>query len=127
MFGKKKVNIAQQRIDSLVGAETGVKGDLDFTGGLRVDGQVVGNIKNTEGNTDSTLVLSEKAKVVGEVHVPHVVINGTVDGPVFATEYLELLANARVTGDVHYKTLEMHVGAVVEGRLYHLSQASTEN
>jgi cytoskeletal protein CcmA (bactofilin family) len=118
MFGKKKINIPQQRIDSLIGVDTTVTGSISFSGGLRIDGQVKGDITAVSGQ-ESTLVLSEKAKVTGEVHVTHVVINGQVDGPVYASEYLELLANARVMGDVHYKTLEIQVGAVVEGRLYH--------
>ena len=105
-------------IDSLIGAGTTVIGDVQFIGGLRVDGHVKGNIKAI-GDKPGTLVLSELAKVEGEIDVGHVVINGTVAGPVRAKEYLELLSKARVTGDVSYKTIEIHVGAIVMGRLMH--------
>jgi cytoskeletal protein CcmA (bactofilin family) len=83
-----------------------------------VDGHVRGNIKAT-GSKPGTLVLSEIAKVEGEIDVAHVVINGTVAGPVRASEYVELLPKARVTGDVSYKSIEVHVGAIVMGRMIH--------
>ena len=105
-------------IDSLIGAGTTINGDVNFTGGLRVDGVVRGNIKAV-GDKPGTLVLSEMAKVEGEIDVGHVVVNGTVAGPVRAKEYLELLPKARVTGDVSYKTIEIHVGAIVMGRMIH--------
>ena len=105
-------------IDSLIGAGTTITGDVQFTGGLRVDGCVKGNIRAV-GDKPGTLVLSELAKIEGEIEVGHVVINGTVAGPVRAREYLELLPKARVTGDVSYKTIEIHVGAIVMGRLVH--------
>ena len=106
------------RIDSLIGANVRVEGDVSFSGGLRIDGLVRGNVCSTD-EYPSALVLSERARIEGEIHVSHCVINGTVLGPVFASEFLELQANARVTGDVHYAVLEMHTGAVVQGRLIH--------
>ena len=78
----------------------------------------------TVDNQPATLVVSEQAKIDGEVHVSHVVINGTVSGPVNANDYLELQAKARVNGDVVYRTLEMHVGAIVQGKLVHSEQES---
>ncbi len=105
-------------IDSLIGTGTTIIGDVHFTGGLRVDGCVVGNIKAV-GDKPGTLVLSESAKIEGEIDVGHVVINGSVAGPVHAKEYLELLPKARVTGDVNYKTIEIHVGAVILGKMSH--------
>ena len=116
MFGNK-TNKASS-IDSLIGAGTTINGDVNFTGGLRVDGVVKGNIKAV-GDKPGTLVLSEMAKVEGEIYVGHVVVNGTVAGPVRSKEYLELLPKARVTGDVSYKTIEIHVGAIVMGRMIH--------
>jgi cytoskeletal protein CcmA (bactofilin family) len=114
MFGRKPT--PQKRIDSLIGAGTVVHGDIVFDGGLRIDGQVAGNVTATEGKP-ATLVISELARIDGKVDVSHVVINGQVHGPVSAADYLELQPKARVIGDVAYKTLEMHVGAVVQGRL----------
>src|SRR5664279_2682339 len=111
MFERKRSRPPQKRIDSLIGAGTTVHGDVKFSGGLRIDGTVHGKV-STIDNQPGTLVISEQAKVEGDVHVSHVVINGAVKGPVAANDYLELQAKARVDGDVVYRTLEMHVGAV---------------
>ncbi|MBX3675381.1 MAG: polymer-forming cytoskeletal protein [Rhodocyclaceae bacterium] len=119
MFLKKdKSTKPQSRIDSLIGAGTKVEGDVMFAGGLRVDGEVKGNVHST-GEGGGTLVLSEHARIEGEIHVSHLVINGTVIGPVFSSEFLELQPKARVTGDVQYNSLEMHLGSIVQGRLVH--------
>ena len=118
MWGLKKRSTPQKRIDSLIGAGTVVNGDVTFTGGLRIDGRVQGNVV-AANSEPSTLVLSEQAKVDGEIRVSHMVINGTVNGPLIANDYVELQPKARVVGDVTYKTLEMHVGAVIQGRLNH--------
>ena len=117
MFGKKPSK-PQNRIDSLIGAGTRIEGNLTFIGGLRVDGEVKGNVV-AAADQPSTLVVSEHAKVEGEIHVSHLVINGSVFGPVYSAEFLELQAHSRVLGDVHYNTLEMHLGAIIEGRLVH--------
>lgn len=111
----------QNRIDTLIGAETVVKGDVDFSGGLRVDGVIYGNVKES-GSSPGTLVLSEHGRIEGAIAVSHAVINGAVVGPVKVSEYVELQAKSRVTGDVCYKTLEMHIGSVVEGKLIYLSE-----
>ena len=115
MFGNKSSK-PQNRIDCLIGAGTVIKGDLTFDGGLRVDGHVHGNVISVEGKP-GTLVLSEAARIEGEIRVSHVFINGTVVGPVHAADYVELQSKANVTGDVYYRTLEMQLGAVVQGRL----------
>jgi cytoskeletal protein CcmA (bactofilin family) len=117
MFSSKPK--AQNRIDSLIGAGTRIEGSVIFTGGLRVDGEVKGDVRTGEGEA-GTLVVSEQARVEGEIHVAHLVVNGTIVGPVHATELLELQPRSRVSGDVHYTALEMHLGAVVEGRLVHI-------
>ena len=124
MFGKKHSK-PQNRIDSLIGAGTTIEGNLDFSGGMRIDGHVNGNVVATPGKP-STLVLSEHARVSGEVSVTHLVINGAVNGPVSASEYLELQGKAKVNGDVHYKTLEIQLGAIVEGRLIHSAVAAQD-
>ena len=122
MFDRRKP-APQKRIDSLIGAGTIVEGNVTFSGGLRVDGAIRGTVA-TADNEAATLVLSEQAKIDGEVRVSHVVINGAVNGPVTANDYLELQAKARVNGDVTYRTLEMHVGAIVQGKLVHAEQES---
>jgi cytoskeletal protein CcmA (bactofilin family) len=112
----------QNRIDSLVGAGTRIEGDVHFAGGLRVDGEIKGGVI-ADASKPSTLVLSEQARVEGEVRVTHLVVNGTVVGPVYVADYLELQSKAKVTGDVHYRTLEIQLGAIVEGKLIHLAEA----
>ncbi|MCJ0761794.1 bactofilin family protein [Variovorax terrae] len=112
MFGKKK----QPPIKSLIAQGSRIEGNFTFTDGLRVDGEVVGDIHaNPQGA--SILVISESASASGEIHADHVIINGTVRGPVHAFELLELQPKARIEGDVHYKALEMHQGAVISGQL----------
>lgn len=124
MFGKKHSK-PQTQIDSLIGAGTTIEGNLNFSGGLRIDGQINGNVVAAQGKP-STLVLSEHARVNGEVNVTHLVINGSISGPVFASEYMELQSKARVNGDVHYTTLEIQLGAIVDGRLIHSNTAAQD-
>jgi cytoskeletal protein CcmA (bactofilin family) len=112
-------------IDSLIGSGTTIEGDVSFSGGLRIDGHVKGNVK-ASANKPGTLVVSEMAKVEGEIDVAHVVINGTVAGPVRASEYVELLPKARVTGNVSYKSIEIHVGAIVMGQLVYESAPKSD-
>jgi cytoskeletal protein CcmA (bactofilin family) len=116
MFGGKSGHSPQKRIDSLIGVGTTIEGDIRFSGGLRIDGRVKGNVV-AEGESASTLVVSEEAQVDGEINVSHLVVNGTVNGPIIAQEYLELQTKARVSGDVNYKRLEMQLGAIVRGQL----------
>ena len=124
MFSKKHSK-PQNRIDSLIGAGTRIDGNLSFSGGLRVDGEVNGSVVAAPGKP-STLVLSEHGRVNGEINVTHLVVNGVVEGPVRAAEYLELQSKAKVIGDVHYKTLEIQLGAIVEGRLVHWADAVSD-
>ncbi|MBX9810118.1 MAG: polymer-forming cytoskeletal protein [Burkholderiales bacterium] len=124
MFGNKGSK-PQNRIDCLIGAGTMIEGNITFSGGLRIDGHVRGNVMAVDGKP-GTLVLSEQAQIEGEIRVSHVVINGTVVGPVHAAEYVELQAKANVTGDVYYKTLEMQLGAVIQGRLVYQNDAKSD-
>jgi cytoskeletal protein CcmA (bactofilin family) len=118
MFGKSAKKKPHSRIDTLIGAGTTIVGDLNFSGGLRIDGRVTGNVRGA-GDAQTMLVISEHAHVVGEISVSHLVINGTVVGPVHASEFLELNHKARVQGDTHYGSIEIHLGAIVEGHLIH--------
>ena len=114
MLGRKN----KSTIDSLIGISTKIEGNVRFQGGLRIDGQVKGNVV-AEGDEAGMLVISEHAKVEGEVRAAHLVVNGEIIGPVYSSELLELQPRARITGDVYYKALEMHGGALVEGKLAH--------
>jgi len=113
MFGKK----AQPPIKSLIAQGTRIEGDVKFTEGLRVDGEVYGNIQATPEESGSLLVISEASVVQGGLEADHVIINGTVRGPVQARELLELQPKARIEGDVSYVSLEMHQGATISGQL----------
>lgn len=112
MFGKKK----PPPIKSLIAQGSCIEGNLIFSDGLRIDGEVRGNIRANEGSP-SILVISESATVTGLIQAEHVVINGRVVGPIHATELLELQPKANIEGDVSYKALEMHQGAVITGKL----------
>ena len=113
MFG----NRAQAPIKSLIAEGIVIDGNIRFTEGLRIDGQVTGSVI-AEGHQPSILVVSEAAVVTGgEIRADHVIVNGTVKGQVHAAELLELQPLARIEGDVTYKALEMHQGAIISGHL----------
>jgi cytoskeletal protein CcmA (bactofilin family) len=117
MFGKKP--ITPKEIASLIGAGSTITGDITFTGGLRIDGTVRGAVRCVDGDKGGMLVVSEHGHIEGEVRAAHLVVAGRITGNVFAKELVELQPKARVTGDVNYRALEMHHGAVVEGLLVH--------
>lgn len=120
----KKSNRVQNSIDTLIGADTRIDGNVFFSGGLRVDGAINGDV--TEPNASpSTLILSESGRIEGAVVASKVVINGKVIGSVKASQFVELQAKSSITGDLYYKSLEMHTGAVVEGRLVYLGEPET--
>lgn len=121
MFGKKK----QPPIKSLIAQGSCIEGNLKFTDGLRVDGEVIGDIRANEGSP-SILVISELASVTGLIHADHVIINGRVTGPVHASQLLELQPKAKIEGEVSYKALEMHQGAVIFGQLRPMAHQQIE-
>jgi cytoskeletal protein CcmA (bactofilin family) len=112
MFNKKK----QPAIKSLIAHGSRITGNITFTDGLRIDGEVHGDISATDEHA-SLLVISDSAKVLGAVTAGHVIVSGLVKGPVFAQQMLELQPKARIEGDVQYAALEMHQGALITGQL----------
>lgn len=118
MFNKGAKKRKAGRIDTLVGRQTEIQGDIRFSGGLHVDGTVKGNV-SADNDGRSMLSLSESAVIEGAVSVPYVVLNGSVAGDVHSSEHVELAAKARITGNVHYNLLEMAIGAEVNGQLVH--------
>lgn len=116
MFGK--TNRKKQEIRTLLGAGTSITGDVNFSGGLHLDGTVMGNICAEEG-TDAVLSVSQEGIIEGSVRAPQVVLNGTVKGDVLATDRVELGPTARVVGNVIYNLIEMAIGAEVNGKLVH--------
>ena len=126
MFGRKKKKPLHPHIDTLIGANTHITGDINFTGGLRIDGHISGNVMAAD-DEHSTLVLSTEGSIKGKIKVANVVINGTVTGPIQAQEYLELQEKAKVYGDVQYGSLEIQLGACVEGKMIHQNKPDAEN
>jgi cytoskeletal protein CcmA (bactofilin family) len=110
------MNKKQPPIRSLIGEGTVVHGEIRYEEGLRIDGEVHGDVVAV-GEGRNLLVISEKARVVGKVKGGHVIINGSVNGPVECDELLELQPKARIQGDVRYGTIEMHQGAAIDGEV----------
>lgn len=104
-------------MDTLVGHNTKIVGDVHFDGGLHIDGLVQGNVDAREAG--SRLSISERGQVEGEVRVPEIMLNGMVKGDVHAAERVELGAKARVEGNVYYNLIRMEAGATVNGKLVH--------
>ena len=129
MFSSKKkrnpsTTNTTTRVDSLIGQNTELQGDVLFSGGFHLDGKIKGNIRSEDAA--SLLTVSDHGTVEGEVHVPNIVLNGTIIGDVFATERIELASNARVTGNVYYALIEMAIGAEVNGNLVHKAEPEPE-
>lgn len=119
MLGKKKQSRRPAgQFDTLISAKTSIAGDLQFSGGLHVDGKIRGKVVAEEGSS-AVLRISEVGEIEGNIHAPHVIINGTVHGDVYASEHLELAAKASIHGNVYYNLIEMAMGAAVNGNLVH--------
>ncbi len=114
---KQKKNSAEKGV-TLIAGNTEVSGDVRFVNQLYINGHVIGNIFAEDGS-DATVVVSEEGAVTGEIRVPNVIINGGVEGNVYATNRMELARNAEVKGNVYYKLIEMQLGAMVDGQLVH--------
>ncbi|WP_067562824.1 bactofilin family protein [Halofilum ochraceum] len=112
----KKSKGSGNKVDTLIGHETEIVGDVHFSGGLHIDGVIKGNVY-ADGESDSVAIISERGRVEGELRVPNLLINGFVAGDVFAGGRLDLAKNARVRGDVYYHTMEMAGGAEINGKL----------
>ncbi|WP_111497954.1 MULTISPECIES: bactofilin family protein [Marinobacter] len=109
---------ATGHFDTLISSKTTVAGDVEFSGGLHVDGRVRGKVIAEEG-ADAILRISQIGAVDGDIVAPHVIINGTVNGDVYASEHLELAEKASITGNVYYSLIQMAMGAEVNGSLVH--------
>jgi cytoskeletal protein CcmA (bactofilin family) len=117
MWGSDKKNQRPNlAVDTLIGANTTIRGDVVFAGGLHIDGKVYGSL-TAESGQGAVLVLSDKGVIEGELRAPHVVINGQVRGNIYAAERVELAAKAKVTGNIYYRLLEMTAGAEVNGQI----------
>ncbi|MGH8075858.1 MAG: bactofilin family protein [Lysobacter sp.] len=122
MFKSKQAQHAGQ-VDTLIGPQVVIRGDFHFSGGLYVEGRIIGKVIADDG-APAVITLAEQGSIEGEVYAPVVVINGRVDGNVFASDHVELASKARVLGDVHYRVVEMAAGSVLTGRLLHVEAAA---
>ena len=113
---RRRENKPAARIDTLIGRSATVQGDIEYSGGLHVDGRVLGNVRSQPG-LPASLSVSEHAVIEGSVSVAHMVLNGTVNGDIVATERVALGAKARVRGNVSYGVIEMALGAEISGKL----------
>jgi len=118
MFKRRKTNLKALQVDTLIGVGTRIVGDIQFTGGLHVDGSIQGSVEAQPG-VAATLSISDSGQVEGSVSAPHVVLNGSVLGDIVAAERVELGATAKVTGNVYYGLIEMASGAQINGKLIH--------
>lgn len=114
----KKPKGTGSKVDTIIGQQTRIEGDVHFTGGLHVDGHIKGSII-AEAGSDSVLTVSEHGSIEGGVRVPTVILNGTVTGDVRSGDRIELSTKAEVNGDVYYNLIEMAMGAAVNGSLVH--------
>jgi cytoskeletal protein CcmA (bactofilin family) len=111
----------QARIDTLIGKASRVHGDLEFAGGLHLDGSIAGNVRANpvEG---SSLSISEGGSIEGNVEAWNVMLNGTVRGDIVARGRMVLGSTAQVQGNVYYGVIEMTLGAQIMGKLTRLSE-----
>lgn len=107
------------QVDTLIGPQVVIRGDFHFSGGLYVEGRIIGKVIADEGES-AVVTLAEQGSIEGEIHAPVVVLNGRVDGDVFASDRVELASKARVRGNVHYRVVEMAAGSVLTGQLLHV-------
>lgn len=119
MFKTRAPGRHSDPIDTLIGPQVVIRGDLHFSGGLVIEGRVIGKVVADEGER-AVLTVSEHGRVEGEVRAPVVIINGRLDGDVHASERVELASQARVEGNVHYKVAQMAAGSTLTGRLIHV-------
>ena len=125
MLGQgKKAKSASTKVDTIIGQQTRIEGDIHFSGGLHIDGRVKGGVI-AEADSTSVLTVSEHGSIEGDVRVPTVILNGSVTGDVRSAERIELAAKARVDGDVYYNLIEMAMGAAVNGSLVHNAETDS--
>ena len=119
MWGSKKK--VSHNINSLIGRETKIIGDMDFSGGLLIDGKIIGNVTASDDDT-AMITINKHGYIQGEIQIPNVIVNGTVEGSIYAKNHVELAKDARIHGNVYYNLIEMAIGAEVNGKLVHVTE-----
>ena len=123
---KSKTTPAAGQVDTLIGPQVVIRGDFHFSGGLYIEGRIIGKVIADDG-AGAMLTLAENGSIEGEIRAPLVVINGRLDGDIHAGERVELASKARVHGNVHYQVVEMHAGAQLTGRLIHADSVHADS
>ncbi len=118
---KQRTSIEVTKLTSLVSDNMEVEGDVIFSGGLRVDGRIAGNVIGKD-EARGLLVVSDKGSIAGCVKVYDAVVNGSIEGDLEVEHFLELQANARISGNIAYRQLKMECGATVEGKLERIGE-----
>lgn len=123
MFWRQKKSKCSSHLDTLIGQHTRLEGGITFSGGLRVEGCVKGDVIAEE--EDSLLTVSEDGTIEGQVKVPYIILSGSVTGDVHATEHIELAHQAQIHGNVYYHLIEIAMGAKVNGNLIYIEEKPT--
>ncbi len=116
--GKKQYQSPHVHFDTLVSSKTQIQGDIQFSGGLHIDGLIRGTIR-AEDDSEAMVRISDIGEIDGDVIAPHIIVNGTVHGDVYASKHIELASKASIKGNVYYHLIEMAMGAEVNGNLVH--------
>lgn len=112
---------------TVIGSGTVINGGLTFAGGMHLDGKVFGDVIADGESKNSTLTVSDQAKVVGNVRVANIIVNGSIEGDIHSSSLVELAENAHVSGAIHYRQLEMAMGATVDGGMVRIAEGGGEN
>ncbi|MDQ6973918.1 MAG: polymer-forming cytoskeletal protein [Mariprofundaceae bacterium] len=125
MLRKREKNVSNdpQHIDTLIGVHSIITGELSFEGAVRIDGRFSGNI---HADKDGTLIVSEGAIIQGEVHVPSLILHGTIEGNVYTSQSLKLGSTGHLNGDVQYKVLSLAEGSAINGRCNRIDDVAKE-
>ena len=114
----KRYQSPHVHFDTLISSKTQIQGDIQFSGGLHIDGLIRGTIR-AEDDSEAIVRISDIGEIDGDVIAPHIIVNGTVHGDVYASKHIELASNASIKGNVYYHLIEMAMGAEVNGNLVH--------
>lgn len=117
MFKRKK----KFRIDTFIDKDMIIRGNVKFSGGVRLDGKIYGDL-NVEFSEKSGVVMGSEGMIKGDISGNHIIINGKVTGSIKALDYLEINSNAIIEGDIEYDVIEIHAGAVILGSLKKLNK-----
>lgn len=121
MLGSKKTKLSSQgsdKVETIIGQHVVIQGDLGFSGGLYVEGRIIGKVVAEKG-VESLLTLAQGGSIDGEIHVPNAVISGRLNGDIHSDQRVELTETAHIQGNIHYKLIEITAGATVSGQLIH--------